>query len=79
MGLQAEMDYYEARKTEFEREHRLEWVIIRNCEVLGFFNDFQRAAARYEHEYDGTPMLLKRIGFVPQPQRFMFAEVDKPS
>ena len=78
MSLQSEIDYYETRQAEFERDNNLEWVIIRDRKVIGFYKDFQRAADRYEHEYDGRPMLLRRIGYTPTLQKFEFATVDAP-
>ena len=76
MSLQTEMDYYETLREELERDHYMEWVIIRDEQVIDIHKNFHDAANHYERLYDGRPMVLKHIGFVPSMQKYDFVSVS---
>ena len=65
--LDKEIAFYEAQKAEFERDHFMEWVVIRDQRVIGFFKSLQDAAAKYEEIFDGRHIMVRQVGFVPQP------------
>jgi len=65
--LSRETALYEQRKSEFEKEHNLEWVVIHEDEVVGFYDDFQEAARVAVERFGRGPYLIRQIGISRQP------------
>ena len=65
-ALSRETALYERRKAEFEREHRWEWVVIHDDDVVGFYTDFQDAAEAAVERFGRGPYLLRQIGVPKQ-------------
>ena len=64
--LEKELKIYEQNKTEFEKDHKWEWVVIHGEEVVGFYEDFQDAARTAVERFGRGPYLIKEVG-VPKP------------
>ena len=65
--LSVEMALYEKRRAEFERDHKMEWVVIHGDQVVGIFADFQDAARTAVEKYSRGPYLIEEIGSPPLP------------
>ena len=65
--LSQETALYEQRKVEFEKEHNLEWVVIHDDEIVGFYDDFQKAAEAAVERFGRGPYLIRQIGISRQP------------
>jgi hypothetical protein len=60
--LRAELELYEAQKTEWLKTHRGEFVVIKSDELLGFFGDFHTAYSSGAEKYGiGADFLVKRL------------------
>ena len=57
--LEKELKIYEQNKTEFEKDHKWEWVVIHGEEVVGFYEDFQDAARTAVERFGRGPYLSK--------------------
>ena len=60
--LVVETDLYKQRMEEFVQEHNMEWVVIHKKEIVGFYQDFQEAAANAIQRFGRGPYLIKQIG-----------------
>ena len=60
--LSRETALYEELKAEFEKEHRWEWVVIHDEEIVGFYDDFQDAAQDAVERFQRGPYLIRQIG-----------------
>ena len=60
--LIVELELYESHKTEWLRQHRDQFVVIKGEKVLGFFPDFHQAyIAGVEKHGVGADFLVKRV------------------
>ena len=68
--LGAEIELYEARKAEWLKDHRGDFVVVKGNEIIGFFTNFHEAYyAGFEKFGANTDFLVKRI--VPQEPVFV--------
>lgn len=68
--LSAETELYEARKGEWLKSHRDEFVVVKGSDLLGFFTDFHDAYRAGVEKYGiDTDFLVKRV--VPQEPIFV--------
>jgi hypothetical protein len=60
--LSAELEFYEAQKSEWLKSHRGEFVVIKGNDLLGFFEDFHSAFSSGAEKYGvGADFLVKRV------------------
>jgi len=68
--LTAELEFYEAHKTEWLKSNRDRFVVVKNEDLLGFFVNFQEAYRAGVDKYGiDTDFLVKRV--VPQEPVFL--------
>jgi len=68
--LTAELELYEAHKSEWLRTHRDEFVVVKGNDTLGFFADFHQAYRAGVEKYGvDADFLVKRV--VPQEPVFV--------
>ena len=68
--LTAELELYETNKSEWLREHRDEFVVVKGNEPLGFYANFHEAYSAGVAEYGiDADFLVKRV--VPQEPVFV--------
>ena len=68
--LAVETALYEANKSVWLHEHRNEFVVVKDEEVLGFFSEFHEAYQRGVEKYGiDSDFLVKRV--VPQEPVFV--------
>lgn len=64
-SLNAEMAAYERMRSLLETEHFGKWVIIRDEELAGSYDEFQTAASTAVERFGRGPYLLRRVGAGP--------------
>lgn len=57
--LEKEYEYFESRKTELVRDHHGQYVVIRDNDILGFFDSKQEALKEALNNYEAGEFLLK--------------------
>lgn len=68
--LSAELEFYEAHKSEWLKSNRDEFVVVKGEELLGFFTDFHNAYCAGVEKYGiDKDFLVKRV--VPQEPIFV--------
>jgi hypothetical protein len=68
--LSAELEFYESHKSEWLKSNRDQFVVVKNEDLLGFFEDFHSAyCAGVEKFGIDTDFLVKRV--VPQEPVFV--------
>ena len=79
--LETETRIFERRKAEFERDHNLEWVVIHGEVIVGFYDDFQKAADTAVRNYGRGPYLIKQIGapIPPIPASLLYRPINAES
>jgi hypothetical protein len=60
--LDAEIRVYEARQSELERSHHGKFVVIREAELVGPFEDFDSAARDAIRLFGPGPYLIRQVG-----------------
>jgi len=63
--LQDEIDAFEKLKPGLEAEHRDEWVLVRDRNLIGLFPSFEAAAAEGLRLFGRSPYLVRQIGQEP--------------
>ena len=63
--LQDEITAYEGMQRELEAKHRGQWVVIRDGELVGSYDDFQLAASEAVRRYGRGPYLMRQVGAPP--------------
>jgi hypothetical protein len=61
-NLDKDLKAYQAQKSELEAHHKGKWVVIRDGEVVGTFDQFQTAAAEAVSRFGRGPYLIRQIG-----------------
>lgn len=72
--LAREMELYDSRRAEFEKNHNHEWVVIHGEDVT-FFEDFQDAAQSAVERFGRGPYLIRQVGSperVPMPSSLLY-------
>lgn len=68
--LNAELELYEANKSEWLRKHRDEFAVVKGSDLLGFYSNFHEAYSAGVKEYGiDADFLVKRV--VPQEPVFV--------
>jgi hypothetical protein len=68
--LTVELELYEAHKTEWLRDHRDEFAVIKDKRLVGFFGNFHEAYSSGVKEFGiAADFLVKRV--VPQEPVFV--------
>ena len=60
--LVVEIRTYENEQAAFEQHHYGKFVVIHDTNILGFFDDFDRAAREAHKTLGAHPFLIRRIG-----------------
>ena len=63
--LEAEIARYESMRTELERCHDGEWVVVYDDEFVGTFESFEKAGAEAVKRFGRGPYLIRKIGAPP--------------
>lgn len=63
--IQDEIAAYEAIQSELEAEHRGEWILMRNRQVIGLFSSFEQAATEGLRQFGRSSYLIREIGAEP--------------
>ena len=63
--LEAEIARYESMRTELERDHDGEWVVVYDDEFVGTFESFEEAGAEAVKRYGRGPYLIRKVGAPP--------------
>jgi hypothetical protein len=67
--LAQEIATYRAHLQEMAREHKDEFVLIKGCELVGFFPDFDAAIREGHRRFGWAPFLVKEVTF---PERVIY-------
>lgn len=67
--IQDEIDAYDAIQGTLEADHRGEWVLMRDRQVVGFFPSFDLIAAEATKRFGRGPYLIREIGAPPLTRR----------
>ena len=70
--LEQEIAFFEANEATFLEHHDREWVVISGETVIGFFDNFQKAAKAHTEAFSGNPILIRQVGDTSVP----FARVE---
>ena len=63
--IEKEIIAYDLMREELETNHKGEWVLVHDQELIGLFETFQKAAAVARRRFGRGPYLIKRIGEGP--------------
>jgi hypothetical protein len=63
--IQDEIAAYEAIQSRLEAEHKGEWILMRNRQVIGLFPSFEQAAAEGLRQFGRSSYLIREIGAEP--------------
>ena len=61
-SLEENMAVYEKLRAELEQEHRDQWVLIYDLNVIGIFATFEEAALRAADNFGRGPYHIRQIG-----------------
>ena len=64
-GLKDEIAAYGHMKPDLETQHNGQWVVIRDGELKGAYDDFQEAAQEAIKNFGRGPYLIRRVGAGP--------------
>jgi len=64
-AIQPEIDAFKTMQTKLEAEHMGEWILMRNGQIIGFFQSFELAAAEGLRQFGRGPYLVREIGAEP--------------
>lgn len=76
LELDAQIEVYDAMRDELERDHRGEWVVIYNEELVATYRSFQTAAIDAVEKFGRGPYLIREIG---EPPIVLYRRVYAPS
>ncbi|MCH7633232.1 MAG: hypothetical protein IIA36_00880 [Proteobacteria bacterium] len=63
--LDAELQTFEKKQKHLEREHKGKFVLIHGDEVIGTYDDFEKAADEGVRQFGRAPFLIRRVGEEP--------------
>ena len=63
--LDAELQTFEKKRKYLEREHNGKFVLIRADEIIGTYDDFEKAADEGVRQFGRKPFLIRRVGEEP--------------
>ncbi|HJU60686.1 MAG TPA: hypothetical protein VJ864_01470 [Candidatus Binatia bacterium] len=63
--IQKEIETFQQMRAELESAHTGEWVVIHNCQLIGFYASFEKAADDAVRKFGSGPYLIRQIGAPP--------------
>ncbi len=60
--LSDEISTYESLRAELEASHMGKWVVVREKDLVGVFEDFQQAAGEAVRRFGRGPYLIRQVG-----------------
>lgn len=63
--IQDEIEAYKAMQSRLEAEHKGEWILMRDCKVIGIYQTFEVAADEAVRLFGRGPYLIREIGAEP--------------
>jgi hypothetical protein len=63
--LDIEISAYDAMRERLEAEHMGKWVLLKNRELVGVYDSFERAAEDAVDRFKGGPYLIRQVGAPP--------------
>ena len=63
--LKKEIAAYERIRDDLEADHRGEWVVVHNEELVGTYESFELAADDATQRFGNGPFLIREIGAAP--------------
>src|ERR1700676_12283 len=63
--LDIEISAYDAMRERLEAEHMGKWVLLKNRELVGVYDSFERAAEDAVDRFKGGPYLIRQGGAPP--------------
>ena len=63
--LEREIAKYEELRSELERDHFGQWVVIYSGKLVGTYDDFQEAARNAVQNFGRGPYLIRQVGAPP--------------
>ena len=57
---------YDELQDALEAEHLMEWVLVYNKEIIGFYDDFQEVAETAVRRFGRGPYLIRQVGAPPR-------------
>lgn len=64
-SIQDEIEAFNKMQSKLEAEHMGEWILMRNRQILGFFESFEKAAAEGLRLFGRESYLVREIGAEP--------------
>lgn len=61
-SLKEEIAAYETMRNDLETEHLFKWVVVHDKELVGIYEDFQKAAQEAVERFGRGPYLIRRVG-----------------
>jgi hypothetical protein len=65
MSLESEIAAYERMKGDLERHHQGKFVVIKDGELIGAFDNFENAAVEAVRRFGRGPYLIRQVGGPP--------------
>ena len=59
--LREEIEYFQKHLDEWMETHRGKWVVVKNQEVLGFYDTFKTADKQGMEAYGAEPFLVRQV------------------
>jgi len=63
--LKDDIEAYEAKKTELEKDHLGEWTVFHGKILIDIYPDFETAAKDAVAKYGRGPFLIRQVGAPP--------------
>lgn len=63
--IQSEIEAFERIQDRLEAEHKGEWIVMRDREIISFYETFELAAAEALRLFGRGPYLIREIGGEP--------------
>ena len=63
--IEKEIIAYDLMREELEADHKGEWVLVHDEELIGLFETFQKAAVVASKRFGRGPYLIRKIGEGP--------------
>ena len=63
--IEKEIIAYDLMREELEADHKGEWVLVHDQELIGLFETFQKAAVVASRRFGRGPYLIRKIGQGP--------------
>lgn len=63
--LDTEIAAYEEQRAALEANHRLEWVVFHDRDLIGLYDSFNSAAEDAVQRFGRGPYLIRQVGALP--------------